>query len=225
MVNQKAYIFIPDDENRYSKGKEVESSKVRYFFVGSGMDISGRSESISGQTITEPATVIYNSVNSSNGDNAQKHLIPTIRAIEYQYLQQLGGRHLFNLAFGVYDIDRDAIIDDVITNDGDVYKVFYTVLNTIPEFFSFYDDSILMVRGSDSGAGFVAYCKANCKKKCSGNICRNADRRIKIYQSYVDRNYNELIQRYNFFGIASQDDVMEPYSKGKRYDAVFVLRK
>lgn len=65
-----------------------------------------------------------------------------IKAIQYAFVQKLNGRDIYNLGFGDYDIEKDIITDDVNTNNGDVYKVFQTVLNTIPVFFGHFEQAI-----------------------------------------------------------------------------------
>ena len=51
-----------------------------------------------------------------------------IKAIQYSFIQDLNGRHLFNLGFGDYDLENDKIRDDIDSNNNYVYKVFNTVL-------------------------------------------------------------------------------------------------
>jgi hypothetical protein len=150
------------------------------------------------------------------------------KVISYTYVQDFLGRRLYNLGFGDYDLKKKAILDDVISNNGDHYRVFSTVLNTIPAFFENYPNAIMVVRGSDSTPEFVNGCKLTCKKKCSENECRNSHRRINLYRSYVDRNYDMLVKEYVFLGgpgnIDSHRDV-ENYEKGKKYDSVFLMKK
>jgi hypothetical protein len=65
------------------------------------------------------------------------------------YVLDFRGRRVYNLGFGDYDLDTDSISDDLTTNNGDPYKVFHTVLHTIPQFFETYSDAMMMVLGSD----------------------------------------------------------------------------
>ena len=65
------------------------------------------------------------------------------------YVLDFRGQRVYNLGFGDYDLDTDSISDDLTTNNGDPYKVFHTVLHTIPQFFETYSDAMMMVLGSD----------------------------------------------------------------------------
>lgn len=137
------------------------------------------------------------------------------------------GKKLYNLGFGDYDVETDMVSDDSNSNNGDHYKVFNTVLSTIPNFFYHNPMSMLMVQGSDSKPGFKDHCRLTYKKKCQGGKCRNSDRRIRIYRRYVDQNYNTLIGDYIFYGAINVDNhiVLEYYEMGKHYNAVFLLKK
>ncbi len=82
-----------------------------------------------------------------------------LKVIEYSYVQELNGRSVYNLGFGVYDPKTDTVSDDINTNNGDHYRVLNTVLNTIPNFFNIYKNAMLMVQGSDSIPEFIEKCK------------------------------------------------------------------
>ncbi len=56
------------------------------------------------------------------------------KVIQYQYVMDLGGRAVFNLGFGDFDLDTRRVSDAVISNNGDPYRIFNTVLSTIPLF-------------------------------------------------------------------------------------------
>ena len=77
-------------------------------------------------------------------------------------------------------------------------KVFNTVLNTIPIFFSKYASSCIAVRGSD-------------------------ERRIRTYCFYVSRNYETLIKDYTFYGITGT--ILRPFIKGTVYESVVFMPK
>lgn len=66
-----------------------------------------------------------------------------IKAIEYSPITTLGNRTVYNLGFGDYDEERKTIIDDTNSNNGDMYTVFNTVLNTVPLFFNSKPDCVL----------------------------------------------------------------------------------
>jgi hypothetical protein len=145
-----------------------------------------------------------------------------VKVIDYDYIGLLHGRKTFNLGFGDYDLFTEKIDDHANTHNGDVYDVLNTVLNTIPLFFEEYPKYCLMVRGSDSGQTFVEACRENCKKKCDSH-CKNQNRRINVYTRYVNANYDNLVNDYTFYG--GNEDNAEVFEPGKKYDAVFVVRK
>lgn len=149
-----------------------------------------------------------------------------IKAVEYSFVKQLNGKHIYNLAFGDYHIDEDNIIDDVSSNNGDVYKVFNTVLKTIPIFFRHHPSAILMVQGSDGQPGFSEKCKITCIKKCTAT-CRNHNRRINVYRSYISRNFVELSIAYQFFGEYMHKGFaqIEAYECGQSYNVLYVCKK
>src|SRR5215210_690233 len=51
-----------------------------------------------------------------------------VKAIEYSPILQIRGRQVYNLGFGDYDENTNTFSADSISNNGDAYKVFNTVL-------------------------------------------------------------------------------------------------
>lgn len=150
-----------------------------------------------------------------------------VKVIQYSFVQKLFGKSVYNLGFGDYDIVMDAIVDDVNTNNGDAFKVLNTVLSTIPTFFKNYGDCILMVQGSDGRPEFMETCKQTCVKKCKDE-CRNFNRRISIYRNYVNKNYEQLVVGYQFFGGLRDEQgnsALEGYIVGKKYDSVLLIKR
>lgn len=149
-----------------------------------------------------------------------------IKVIQYSYVHELNGHQIYNLGFGDYHLDRDEIVDDINTNNGDVYKVFNTVLSTIPIFFKHFRNKTLMVQASDSRPDFLLKCQLTCKKKCQIE-CKNQNRRINIYRAYVNKNFNLLRTEYQFLGGIKNEEqqiVLEEYVTYKKYDAVFLFK-
>nr|WP_233244156.1 hypothetical protein [Brumimicrobium oceani] len=58
-----------------------------------------------------------------------------VKAIEYSFIRNISGRKVYNLGFGDFNEKSGLLIDDINSNNGDMRKVFNTVLNTIPIFF------------------------------------------------------------------------------------------
>ena len=151
-----------------------------------------------------------------------------LKIVSYSYVRNFRGSPLYNLALVELDTDTRSICDDRTTNNGDTYKVFHTVLGTIPLFFSMYEKAILQVRGSDSTLKFQDNCHLTCKKRCTPSECRNAHRRINIYRNYVDKNFDDLTEEYIFFGDYGniEDQIlMEGYTRGEKYMKIFVKKR
>src|SRR5258707_986187 len=66
-----------------------------------------------------------------------------IKIIQYTYIQDLLGRKLYNLGFGDYDLRTGSILDDLTPNNGDPYRIFHTVLSTIPSFFNIFPNAMM----------------------------------------------------------------------------------
>lgn len=145
------------------------------------------------------------------------------KAVQYTYMGEVYNLPLYNFGFGDYDEVNDTIFDTPISCNEDHYKVFHTVLNTIPRMFEACQNAILSVRGSDSTMGFIKNCKSNCTRNCKNGECKKAHRRINIYRNFVDKYFNELNKEYLFFGHGP--DKLEDYQKGKKYNGVVVMKK
>lgn len=153
-----------------------------------------------------------------------------VKAIDYTFVGQLHQQQqIFNLGFGDYDIDTDTIDDSVNSENGDVYAVFHTVLNSIPKFFETYSDAAIIVQGSDSGKDFIDKCKPTCKKSCDNqNTCKNQNRRISVYRNYVNKGFDTLSKEYTFYGgVRNMNNriEIEAYIVEKKYDSVLVVKK
>jgi hypothetical protein len=150
------------------------------------------------------------------------------KVVQYLYVQDFLGRKVYNLGFGNYDAENDLIVDDEITNNGDHYRVFNTVLSTIPNFFKTYEDAMMMVQGSDSKLEFIEKCRQTCKRKCGDERCKNSNRRIRLYRNYVNKNYSALTEEFVFYGGNRNIDnhiVIEAYQKDEKYDSLFLEKK
>ncbi|SFB84159.1 hypothetical protein SAMN05421780_101719 [Flexibacter flexilis DSM 6793] len=155
-----------------------------------------------------------------------KGLRDIIKIVEYFYTHDIEGKRVFNLGFGDYNIDNDSVIDDESTNNGDAYKVFNTVLNTIPLFFQINPNDLLIVRGSDSKTLFIDKCRATCTKNCD-ELCKKSHRRITIYCNYINKNYNQLCLEYEFWGGISTPNAQtefEQYLPHNVYDTVLLKK-
>ena len=152
-----------------------------------------------------------------------------IKVIEYSYINQnFEGLKVFNLGFGDYNKETDEIRDDIVTNNGDAYKVFNTVLNSIPQFFNSNQNAALFVSGSDSADEFEGKCKTTCIKKCTDK-CKKKGQRIKTYCYYVSKNFEELSNEFIFKGgltsKVTKTTSLVDFEKGAIYDAVLVIKR
>jgi hypothetical protein len=150
-----------------------------------------------------------------------------LKAIEYSLIGEKDGYPVFNLGFGNYDIKNDLIIDDITSNNGDVYWIFNTVLVSSKNFLDDHPGAMVMVRGSDSSDEFVLKCRETCDRRC-GSACRNQNKRIGIYRGYIERNFAELNATYSMFGsflLENDQFTMENYIPGRKYLSLFITKK
>lgn len=149
-----------------------------------------------------------------------------LKVVQYHLFNELNGRKLFNFGFGDYNFEDGIPADHVISNNGDTYKVFNTVLSTVPRFFEIHNNAIMMVKGSDSGLTFADECRTSCRKNCT-DICRNANRRINIYRGYVNKHYDALKRDYTFYGnvdVIDNEFSMIDYEPGNKQPSIVLMK-
>jgi hypothetical protein len=147
-----------------------------------------------------------------------------IKAIEYTPVRKIGRKMVFNLGFGDYDEDSGKILDDANSNNGDMRKVFSTVLDTIPKFFQENPNSAIWVQGSDSVEDFRQICEPSCGKKCTYH-CKNVNRRMKAYRYYVEKHFVTLTTAYSIFGYSDETGTYSKYVAGIEYSGILIYRK
>lgn len=151
-----------------------------------------------------------------------------VKAVVYEYIGLKENRLTYNLGFGTYNHENGEVEDYDISANGDHYKVFNTVLSTIPHFLHNYPGAMVMVEGSDSSNAYPDICRSKCKKKCIPPACKNAHRRITIYKNFINKNFNLLSQEYNFFGGIKKHGyqaIAEEYKIPNNYESVFFIKK
>ncbi|WP_439558043.1 DUF6934 family protein [Dyadobacter sp.] len=149
------------------------------------------------------------------------------KAVQYSYIQTFEDRSVYNLGFGDFDFRLNDIEDQVKSKNGDAYRVFKTVLSTVPLFFERLPTAMLMVQGSDGGPDFVTNCQKVCIRNCTA-LCRKANQRIAVYRGYVDKNFLHLSLEYWFLGgfVTNQNQItIERYISGRKYDAILLFKK
>ena len=147
-----------------------------------------------------------------------------VKAVEYNFLQELSGRKIYNLGFGDYNPEDGSINDNINSNNGDMRSVFSTVLNTVPLFFEEKQSAGIWVQGSDSLDDFRRLCEESCTKNCD-EVCKNYNRRIKTYQYYLNKNYELLKDEYMFFGLKAGQSEVGSYHPENDYVGILVFKK
>lgn len=160
----------------------------------------------------------------SKGQSTDKD-IPKI--IQYEYVRDLDYRSIYNLGFGDFEVETGKIHDGTMTDNGDVYKIFNTVLSSVPLFYKRYPRDIILVQGSDGRQDFEAECRPNCVKNCT-IVCHKFNRRMKLYCNYLSRKIDIFESEYQFLGgiknIANWFD-FEVFIPGKLYDSIMIFQK
>ncbi|NIJ51703.1 DUF6934 family protein [Dyadobacter arcticus] len=154
-----------------------------------------------------------------------RQIVPKI--IQYTLTHQFEDRDVYNLGFGDYNDKSDQIEDHIKSGNGDAYKVFNTVLSTIPLFFERFADAILIVQGSDGGPDFIEKCQRTCIRKCHLS-CRKFNQRVAIYRNFVEKHFSALSYHYWFLGGYTNDRMSlttEKYILGRAYNAILMFKK
>ncbi|SFE16040.1 hypothetical protein SAMN05518672_104708 [Chitinophaga sp. CF118] len=150
-----------------------------------------------------------------------------IKVIDYSPLNIEYTKPVYNLGFADYDNERGELSDKSVSNNGDTYKVFNTVLTTIPLFFEEKPDGVILVQGSDSDSAYFDVCMLSCQRKCTDK-CRKVGRRIKLYCRFINKYYSILNNDYVFKGGVQNNEgemVMEDYQIGRFYSSIFVYKR
>jgi|GEM_PF-331330 len=180
--------------------------------MGTGED---RYETVEGRT---EATVEYSFTS--------KGRLTIKKVVRYRYTQIIYGRQIFNMEFGDYDVKENNIVYDRSSNNGDAYRVFHTVLNTIPAFFRALPSAMIMIEGIDSSLAFEEKCRKDCRRNCTIE-CKRLDRRIRIYREFLNKDFDELRMDYFFWGGIRNDNsvLVEPYGTGENYNVILIEKK
>jgi hypothetical protein len=159
-----------------------------------------------------------------------------VKVVQYSYISDFeSGFHIlelqnkkhFNFGFGDFDVMTSNVADTINTNNGDMYRVFNTVLSTVQLFFQLHPNAVISVQGSDSSDSFTRECRKYCKRKC-GNVCKKQHQRISIYRNYIARHLAELENFFLFFGgyhTSENIPQIEVYQAQKEYAILLILCK
>lgn len=121
------------------------------------------------------------------------------KAIVYSLFNRSDRYDIYNLGFGTVK-ENGGIDDQDNSNNGDMYPVFYTVINTVPLFFEKYPNSLLYITGSDK-------------------------KRNRVYSIFLERNFNLLTESYNILGKSGYNDRFKTVIKGKKYNYYIIQKK
>ncbi len=152
-----------------------------------------------------------------------------LKAIEFHpQFYEVYRRSVYSLIFGDYRNEAGRLQDFEISDNGDVYKVFHTVLSTIPLFFLYRPKTAILVQGSDSSRDFFRVCIHSCRKGCT-HACKNEGRRIRIYRTFLDKYFVQLNEDYSFAGSIRSHErrhfYISSYEPGKAYDEIILFQK
>lgn len=106
--------------------------------------------------------------------------------------------NLFNLAFGDWDEERQALSDLVRSNNNDRDKVLATVAFIIFEFMEYHPSAVVFVKGS-------------------------TEARTRLYQIGIKNNWLEISHLFSVKGY--YQDSWEPFESAKNYDAFYISTK
>ena len=137
-------------------------------------------------------------------------------------------RPVYSLIFSDYKDANHNIRNFDLSNNGDVYKVFHTVLSTIPLFFIYHPEAAILVQASDNVGDFFKTCIHSCNKGCT-HSCREEGRRIRIYRSFLNKYFGLFSETYEFAGgirsRATHHFYISKYEPGKAYDEIILFQK
>ena len=120
----------------------------------------------------------------------------TIRKIiAYELVDE--NEFIFNLS--LVDKDENGLVSDmIVSNNKDMEKVLATVIQTLPNFFSEFENSKLFFSGSTPA-------------------------RTRLYQIVIGKYYVEFEREYLIFGFLNQ--VAQVFQKGINYEAFLISKK
>lgn len=108
------------------------------------------------------------------------------------------GHNYFNLAFGDWNEELRKIDDSRRTNNGDRDKVLATVAFTALDFTNQFPNARIAIEGSTPA-------------------------RTRLYQMGIANNLLEINENFDIYGLF--DGQMEPFQRGRNYEAFLIKRK
>ena len=122
----------------------------------------------------------------------------TIRKmVEYS---ETGTENIYNLAFGDFNEQNNAIDDFSITNNGDSIKVLATVASTVYAFTEKYPKAWIFATGSTAV-------------------------RTRLYRMGITNNLVEIKEDFKVFGLTIDENKWEEFIVGEDYEAFLITKK
>ena len=109
------------------------------------------------------------------------------------------GLQFYNLGFGDWNEETEAINDFAVTNNADIEKVLGTVAAIVVEFTRQFEDAIIYAEGSTLA-------------------------RTRRYQMGINKLWNEIYLYYDIYGV-TMEEIIEPFRKNVNYAAFWLRRK
>lgn len=118
-----------------------------------------------------------------------------VKVIKYSKIFE--EQEIYNLGFGDKNMTTGELDDNVISNNGDTYRVLATVASTLHEFFNEFPNAIVYSKGSSPS-------------------------RTRLYQINISKYLNDIEKEFEIYG--ELEDKIERFKKNSNYIGFYVVR-
>ena len=118
-----------------------------------------------------------------------------VKVIKYSKIFE--EQEIYNLGFGDKNMTTGELDDNVISNNGDTYRVLATVASTLHEFFNEFPNAIVYSIGSSPS-------------------------RTRLYQINISKYLNDIEKEFEIYG--ELEDKIERFKKNSNYIGFYVVR-
>ena len=118
-----------------------------------------------------------------------------VKVIKYSKIFE--EQEIYNLCFGDKNMTTGELDDNVISNNGDTYRVLATVASTLHEFFNEFPNAIVYSKGSSPS-------------------------RTRLYQINISKYLNDIEKEFEIYG--ELEDKIERFKKNSNYIGFYVVR-
>lgn len=119
-----------------------------------------------------------------------------VKVIKYSKIFE--EQEIYNLGFGDKNMTTGELDDNVISNNGDTYRVLATVASTLHEFFNEFPNAIVYSKGSSPS-------------------------RTRLYQINISKYLNDIEKEFEIYG--ELEDKIERFKKNSNYIGFYVVRQ